>query len=137
MSKAFYGWCCCFLGFSAKGLLESDPGERQHPFGEGGVVMIFGGGEGLPQVFCLVASSLGHLCSQCLTACGSSSKKGTQWVYGGVEEIGVSFQQMSVTGSKAGKEDRIRTIANEFAIFKLPYTSTVHELAACSSRAGV
>ncbi len=38
--------------------------------------------------------------------------KGTRWVCGGVEEIGVGFQQRSVTGSKARKEDRIRTIDN-------------------------
>ncbi len=55
--------------------------------------------------------------------------KGTQWVCGGVEVIGVGFQQMSMTGSKARKEDRIRTIANSLAIFKLLYTSAVHELA--------
>ncbi len=44
--------------------------------------------------------------------------KGTQWVYGGVEEIGVRFQQRRVTGSKARKDDRIPTIANGFAIFR-------------------
>ncbi len=46
------------------------------------------------------------------------SVKGTQWVYGGVEEIGVGFQQRSVTDSKERKEDRIRTIASNFATFR-------------------
>ncbi len=35
---------------------------------------------------------------------------GTQWVCGGVEEIGVDFQQRSVAGSKARKEDRVRSL---------------------------
>ncbi len=38
----------------------------------GSVVRTLRGGEGLPKVFCLVASSLGHLRSQCSIACGSS-----------------------------------------------------------------
>ncbi len=36
-----------------------------------------GGGEGLPKVSCLVASSLGHLRSQCSIVCGSSLQRGT------------------------------------------------------------
>ncbi len=31
---------------------------------------------GLPNMFCLVASSLGHLCSQCSIVCGSSLQRG-------------------------------------------------------------
>ncbi len=34
------------------------------------------GGEGLPNMSCLVASSLGHLRSQCSIVCGSSLQKG-------------------------------------------------------------
>ncbi len=33
--------------------------------------------------------------------------KGIQWVCGGVEEIGVGFQQWIGTGSKARGEDRV------------------------------
>ncbi len=35
--------------------------------------------------------------------------KWTQGVCGGVEEIGVGFQQWSVAGSQARKEDRVRS----------------------------
>ncbi len=38
----------------------------------GSVVRPLRGGEGLPNMFCLVASSLGHLRSQCSIVCGSS-----------------------------------------------------------------
>ncbi len=43
--------------------------------------------------------------------------KRTQRVCGGFNEIGVSFQQRSVTASKARKEDRVRSVANDHAIF--------------------
>ncbi len=36
---------------------------------------------------------------------------GTQGVLGGVEEIGLGFQQWSVAGSQARKEDRVRSVA--------------------------
>ncbi len=42
--------------------------------------------------------------------------KGTQGVCGGVEEIGVGFQQWSVAGSQACKEDRVRSVASGHAI---------------------
>ncbi len=42
----------------------------------GSVVRTLRGGEGLPKIFCLVASSLGHLCSQCSIVCGSSLQRG-------------------------------------------------------------
>ncbi len=42
--------------------------------------------------------------------------KGTLGVCGGVEEIGVGFQQWSVAGSQASKEDRIRSVASGHAI---------------------
>ncbi len=45
--------------------------------------------------------------------------KGAQWVCRGAEEIGFSFQQWSVTGLKTRKEDRSRSIANGFSIFRL------------------
>ncbi len=41
--------------------------------------------------------------------------KGTLWFCGGVEEIGVHFQQQSVTGSTPRREIGIRTITNRFA----------------------
>ncbi len=42
--------------------------------------------------------------------------KGTQGVCGGVEEIGVGFQQWGVAGSQARKEDRVRSVASGHAI---------------------
>ncbi len=52
-------------------------------------------------MFCPVASSLGHLRSECRRLLFT---KGMQWVCGGIEEIGVGFQQRSVSGSKVRKE---------------------------------
>ncbi len=59
----------------------------------GSVVNTLRGGEGLPNMFCLVASSLGHLRSQCSIACGSSLQRGHRGSAELVEEIGVGFQQ--------------------------------------------
>ncbi len=42
----------------------------------GSVVRTLRGGEGLPNMFYLVASSLGHLRSQCSIVCGSSLQRG-------------------------------------------------------------
>ncbi len=42
----------------------------------GSVVRTLRGGEGLPNMFCPVASSLGHLCSQCSIVCGFSLQRG-------------------------------------------------------------
>ncbi len=42
--------------------------------------------------------------------------KGTQGVCGGVESIGVGFQQWSVAGSQARKEDRVRSAASGHAV---------------------
>ncbi len=42
--------------------------------------------------------------------------KGTQGVCGGVEEIGVGFQQWRVAGSQARKEDRVHSVASGLAI---------------------
>ncbi len=44
--------------------------------------------------------------------------KGTRWVFGGVEDIGVGFEQRSVPGSKLRKENRARTVAIGLAIFR-------------------
>ncbi len=44
--------------------------------------------------------------------------KRTQGACGGVEEIGVGFQQRIVAGSKARKEDRVRSVANDHVIFR-------------------
>ncbi len=41
----------------------------------GSEVMTLRDGEGLPNMFCLVASSLGHLRSQCSIVCGSSLQR--------------------------------------------------------------
>ncbi len=49
----------------------------------GSVVRTLRGGEGLPNMFCLVASSLGHLRNQCSIVCGSFFAKRTQGVCGG------------------------------------------------------
>ncbi len=49
--------------------------------------------------------------------------KGTQGVCGGVEEIGVGFQQRCVAGSQARQEDRVLRLDQE----NPPYTSTVLE----------
>ncbi len=51
--------------------------------------------------------------------------KGTRLICEGFEEIGESFQQTSVTGSKACKEEHIRTIANDFPIFR-PVKTAIH-----------
>ncbi len=51
--------------------------------------------------------------------------KGTQWVCGEVNEIGVGFQQWSVAGSKMRNEDRVRTDANDFAILR-PGEPAIH-----------
>ncbi len=50
----------------------------------GSVVRTLTGGEGLPKMFCLVASSLGHLRSQCSIVCGSSLQRGHR---GSAEEL--------------------------------------------------
>ncbi len=42
--------------------------------------------------------------------------KGTQGVCGGIEEIGVGFQQWSVAGPQVRKEDRVRSVASGHAI---------------------
>ncbi len=55
----------------------------------GSVIRTLRYAEGLPKVFCIVASSLGHLPSRCSIVCDSSLQRG----HGGVEEICVGFQQ--------------------------------------------
>ncbi len=51
--------------------------------------------------------------------------KGTQGVCGGVEEIGVGFQQWCLAGSQARKEDRVRSVASGRGILGPGETSTV------------
>ncbi len=51
--------------------------------------------------------------------------KETQLVYVEVEEIGVSFQQKSGTGSNSLKEDRTCTIAHVFAVLR-PGQPAIH-----------
>ncbi len=53
--------------------------------------------------------------------------KGTQGVCGGVEEIGVGFQQWCVAGSQACQEDRVRLLVAVQSLDQenLPYTSAV------------
>ncbi len=48
-----------------------------------------------------------------------SCTKRAQWVCEGVEEIGVGFQQRSMTGPKAHKKDRVRTVEKGQATFRL------------------
>ncbi len=78
----------------------------------GSVVRSSRGGQGLPNMFCLVASSLAHHRCQCLLLFA----KGTQWVCGGVEDIGVGVQQWSVADSQGRKEDRVRSSVSGHAI---------------------
>ncbi len=73
-------------------------------------------------MFCLVASSLGHLRSQCSIVCGSSFAKGTRRVCGGVEEIGVGFQQWNVAASA-----RLLVAMQSLDQENPPYTSAVLE----------
>ncbi len=61
-------------------------------------VRILRGGEELPQI-------LAPIC------------KGVQQACGGVEEVGIRFQERCVTSPKDRKEDSNRTIANCFAAF--------------------
>ncbi len=91
----------------------------------GPVVRTLMGGEGLPNMFCLVASSLGRLRSQCSYRLRLLFAKGTKGVCGGVEEIGVGFQQWCVAGSRARQEDRVRLVASGRAIFG-PGETTIH-----------
>ncbi len=74
---------------------------------------------GLPNMFCLVASSLGHLRSQCSIVCGSSLQRGHR---------GSAEEQWCVAGSQARQEDRVRSVAGSRAILgpgEPPYTSAV------------
>ncbi len=75
----------------------------------GSVLRTLRGGERLPQIFCLVASSLGHLRSRSSNAFA----KGAQGVCGEVEEICV---QWSVSGSEAREEDRVRSDGSGHAV---------------------
>ncbi len=63
-------------------------------------------GEGRSKMFCLIVLSLSNLHNQWSIVCG------------GVEEIGVGFQQRRMTGSKVCKEDHTLSIAIDFAIFR-------------------
>ncbi len=51
--------------------------------------------------------------------------KGTQGVCGGVEEIGVGFQQWSMASSQARKEDRVHSVASGHAILR-PGEPAIH-----------
>ncbi len=51
--------------------------------------------------------------------------KGTQGVGGGVEEIGVGFQQWCVAGLQARKEDHVRSVARGHAILR-PGEPAIH-----------
>ncbi len=87
--------CLLLLRFSAKGLPDGDPCERQHPFRVGGKDFDEWSG-GPPQ-----------LVFDCLRDTG---------VCGGVDDIGVGFQQWSVAGSQARKEDRVSSVVSGHAI---------------------
>ncbi len=91
----------------------------------GSVVITLSGGEGLPNLFSLIESSLGHLRSQCWIVLGSSLQRGHSGSVEGIEEIGVGFQWKSVTVSKARKEDSIHTVANGLAVFR-PNEPAIH-----------
>ncbi len=78
-------------------------------------------------MFCLVASSLGDL-----RICGSSLQRGHR----GSAEGSRRFQQLDVTGSKARKGDRVRTIANSFAVLR-PGKPAIHREFASSGSVSV
>ncbi len=80
----------------------------------GSVIRTFRGGEGCPNMFCLVASSLGLLRSQFSIVCGSSMQRGHRGLR---RDRGDGYQQWSVAGSQARKEDRVRSVASGHAIF--------------------
>ncbi len=63
----------------------------------GSAVRTLRGGEALPNMFCLVASSLGHLRSQCSIVCG------------GVEEIGIATQVQKQAAVAYEKAHRLPT----------------------------
>ncbi len=77
------------------------------------VVSTSRGGEGLPKSF-----ELGASLQPVFDYPRPLFTKRTQWASYGVEGIGVGFQQWSVTGSKARKEDHVRTVAIGHAIFR-------------------
>ncbi len=64
--------CCCCLSFGA--YLRVAIASASTLSGSG--VRTLRDGEGFPKMFCLVATSLGHLCSQCSIVCGSSLQRG-------------------------------------------------------------
>ncbi len=57
----------------------------------GSVVRILRGGEGLPKMFCLVTSSLGHLHSQCSIVSGSSLQGGHRGSAEGSRRLAKAF----------------------------------------------
>ncbi len=65
-------------------------------------------GEGLPNMFCLVASSLGYLRSPCSIVCGSSLQRGHRGSAEGPKRLAV--------GSQVRKEDHVRSVASGHAI---------------------
>ncbi len=57
----------------------------------GSVVRTLRGAEGLTKMFCLVASSLGHLRSQCSIVCGSSMQRGHRGSAEGSRRLALAF----------------------------------------------
>ncbi len=108
---------------SAKGLPEGDPCEREHPFGVGSKDL-----EGWRRTSKGVLSSCiepGASLQPVFDCLRLLFAKGTQWVCGRVKEIYVGFQQRSVAGSKARKEDRVLMVANGLPIFR-PGEPAIH-----------
>ncbi len=85
--------------------------------GASSMVRTLRGGEEIPEMFCLVASSLGRPPSRCLMVCDSSFKRGHSGSMEGFEEIVLRFQSWYATALRVHKEDHVRRIAVCFAIF--------------------
>ncbi len=79
----------------------------------GSMVRTLRGAEGLPNMFCLVASNLGHLRSQCLIICGSSLQRGHRGLRRGRGDLPARFVVATQSLGHANP----------------PYTSAVREFA--------
>ncbi len=75
----------------------------------GSVVRTFMGGEGLPEMFYLVASSLGHLRSQCSIICCSSLQSGPN------EQTGNRRDAVLLALLRAGRTPLLKAFTNLLA----------------------
>ncbi len=117
-SARFNRWLVLLLllSFSIKGQPESGSCERQHPIGVGS--KNFEGRRRTSKDVLSRRFQPGASPRPVFDFLGLLFAKETQLVCVEVEEIGVSFQQRSGTGSNSHKEDRICKIAHCFAVFR-------------------